>query len=241
MIKTIEQINQEFIQNNLLQYPEVKTDIDGYDPELNMSLRELSEYRKKINASLHENQKKPTESKNSRQIFKQISNIAFYAVIAIVASLLIWSVKSDNGFNIFGYSGFTVLTESMQSEIPKGSLVIVKNTPPDSIKTGDDISFFKDENTVVTHKVVNIIENYNNTGTRGFQTKGIENADSDAHIVTSDEIIGVVCKVIPNLGYVLSWISANILIIILIFIAVCTVFIIIKTNRKLIITKLAKM
>ena len=154
----------------------------------------------------------PQESQTGKQTsVRRLSDILFYVVIAfILVVTLVFGGKTQDGFQLFGYSGFTVLSGSMQREIPEGSLVITKIVDPVEIKVGDDITFVRDDNTTVTHRVINIIEDYKGSGGRGFQTQGLENPDPDRDVVHEGNVIGVVKHSIPELGYILSYVSENI-------------------------------
>jgi signal peptidase len=140
------------------------------------------------------------------------STVLFYLVLiaAVLATLVFTNSRGGAPRDIFGYSYFTVLTTSMQSVLPKGSIVVTKNIPEKEIQIGDDITFFKDENVTVTHRVIEIRENYLD-GKRGFVTKGVDNRDPDTDIVTAQNIVGVVKLSVPKLGAVLSLVKENLL------------------------------
>lgn len=152
-------------------------------------------------------QKKPryvfkTESK------KQLAfDIIFYAVIAmIVVGALILSASGNN--NIFGVQYYKVLSGSMQRTYPKGSIVFVKTIDPGELSVGDDITFYTDPKTVVTHRVIEIIPNYNNSSQFGFRTKGLENDHEDKDIVYQQNVVGKVVLCIPQAGNFLSFIAS---------------------------------
>ena len=145
----------------------------------------------------------------------------FLSLIIIIFIVFIVSTKTENTGGprlILGYSYLTVLTSSMQSEIPKGSLILVKQVGADEISVGDVITYMRDESTSITHKVIDIYEDYQETGKRGFQTKGVNNSAPDETIVCQDNVVGVVIAHIPNLGVYLSYVKDNIVILIVIFV-----------------------
>jgi signal peptidase I len=155
-------------------------------------------------------QKQPPVQGRSKLI-TTISNFLFYAAIALCIFVAL-TINSGNGGvkSILGYSYMNVLTPSMESVIPPGSLVITKTeVDPDSIQVGDDVTFLREDNRSVTHRVVGIIEGYGGDGTRGFQTKGVDNPDPDPDIVAAKNIIGLVKLSIPGLGNALSVVSEN--------------------------------
>jgi len=139
---------------------------------------------------------------------KAIFVLLFGALVFALLAAVFLSGNSNDKYNFMGYSWFTVVSESMQSEIPYGSLVIVQKTDEGEIKIGDDITFIrKADETAVTHRVINIYEKYGEQGDRGFQTWGIDNAEPDHEIIHSGDIVGVVKFIIPGLGNVLHQIA----------------------------------
>jgi len=178
MVRTIEQINQEFMK----EYNIIKTEA----PRVNTQ------------GEIKQTEKKPTD-------------IIFYiAIVFILIVMIIFYVNSNMTFSLFGYSGFTVLSGSMQSEIPEGALVLTKKVDPGNINIDDDITFVRrKDNSVVTHRVIAIFENYGENNEIGFQTQGIDNLSPDQDIVYADDIIGVVKLTVPGLGAVLNYILVN--------------------------------
>lgn len=188
-----------------------------------------------------ENREIPVVNQNKKG--NALSNIMFYSIVIIaVAIVFIFTSGNTSPRNFFGYSYFTVLTTSMQSEIPKGSIVITKHVDADSINIGDDITFFKDENTIVTHRVVDIYEDFEGTGQRGFKTQGVDNPSPDNDIVSEQKnIIGVVKLTVPKAGAVLAYIKNNILLVAVMFVLMILISVCIriffangekKDNRK---------
>ncbi|MDR0906107.1 MAG: signal peptidase I [Oscillospiraceae bacterium] len=119
----------------------------------------------------------------------QIGSALFYIILAIaVAGTLIWRLTNTQTgpAQIAGFSGFVVLTESMEPEIPTGSLVISRQTDPYKIAVGDNITFFVGENTTVTHKVIEIIDD----GGLAFRTRGVNNIQADYNPVRPGDIVG---------------------------------------------------
>jgi len=124
-----------------------------------------------------------------------VTGFLYYAflIAAILAVSLFFSAEGSGlPRDIAGFSAMTVLTKSMQSEIPQGSLVVTRKVEPGTLRVGDDITFMVGENTTVTHRIVSITENYDGTGERGFETKGIENKGPDRDVVIPRNIIGKV-------------------------------------------------
>jgi len=161
---------------------------------------------------------KRESAKKTTAIFTFVSNAIFYlAVVLILLTVLTTGADAGVPKTIFGYSYYTVLSQSMQDEIPKGSFILVKSVNPQVIKAGDTITYMRDRNTSVTHKVVDIYENYNNSGSRGFQTMGVNNSAPDADIVRETSVVGKVVFVLPAVGAIMSSLAANVYLVFIIF------------------------
>jgi len=117
----------------------------------------------------------------------------------------------------FGYSYFAVMSNSMQNEIPQGSFILVKHVDPQGLRVGDNITYMTDRTTSVTHKIVGIYENYNSSGARGFQTRGVNNENPDRDIVYEAFVVGKVVLVLPVVGAILSSLDENVFLVFLIF------------------------
>ncbi|MCL2774764.1 MAG: signal peptidase I [Oscillospiraceae bacterium] len=181
------------------------------------SVNEIKESNNINNADDTDNIKK-TKNKKQRSIMTIISDILFYsAILTIMISILTSGSKDGKPRMFMGYSYFTVLTSSMQDEIPKGSFIIVHETDPQKLKIGDAVTYMRDDDTTVTHKIISVYDNYENSGARGFQTKGVNNADPDKDIVYAANIVGKVIFHIPVLGAAVSYLKSNIYIVFVIF------------------------
>lgn len=98
---------------------------------------------------------------------------------------------------IAGYQEYTVVTESMEPEIPVGSLVLVKGTDPETLEKGDVVSYerVRDPGTIITHRVIE-----NTPDTRELTTKGDANEVNDLEPVPYDNVVGKVALTIPKIG-----------------------------------------
>ena len=127
-------------------------------------------------------------------------DLLFYGVlIALIAGVVLLSGSGKQGPRSFGgFTMQTVLTSSMESEFPKGSLVISRHTDPNTLQIGDDITFMASETTTISHRIIGIVENYADTGQRAFQTQGVMNAAPDSELVPAVNVVGKV--IFPGKG-----------------------------------------
>jgi signal peptidase len=157
--------------------------------------------------------------KKRRTVFSAVSNALFYAVIigAVLLAFVASGKTSGGPRMIGGYSYFTVISGSMQKEIPVGALVITHRIDPNELQIGDNITFMKSANTTITHKVIGIYEDYYGDGSRGFQTQGVNNPQPDKDMVDAANVVGKVILSVPGAGQALSVLSDNIILAILFF------------------------
>jgi signal peptidase I len=118
---------------------------------------------------------------------------------------------------LLGFSAMNVLSPSMESVYPVGSVVIVRKVDAKSLEVGNDITYMKDPTTTVTHRIQEIIEDYEGSGARGFRTYGVDNTSPDAEVVHATNIVGKVVANIPKAGLIVEYISDNILVLFIIF------------------------
>lgn len=151
----------------------------------------------------------PEKQSRKRQGLKLAGNIVFYGalVFLIISALFIRATSNGSPRSLAGFSGMIVLSGSMQAEIPKGSLVVARQVDPKTLQIGDDITFMANPTTTVTHRIIGIIENYEGTGQRAFQTQGIMNDEPDAQPVPAVNVVGKVIWHSLIVGQIASFIG----------------------------------
>lgn len=126
-------------------------------------------------------------------------------ILIILAGLFIsvfiqTKTNPDKIPSIFGYKPFIVLSGSMESEIYKGDLAIVKNVDANTLKEKDIIAFRDMDNYVVTHRIVEIKDE---NGQKVFITKGDNNNNQDSGSVSEKQIEGIYIGKMSGFGNVL--------------------------------------
>ena len=107
----------------------------------------------------------------------------------------------------FGYGAAVVLSGSMEPEYHVGSLIYVKSVDYKTLQAGDDITYMLDEDTVVTHRIIEVLVDEEDPETIRYFTQGIANDVPDAVSVHYKNIIGKPIFSIPYLGYVSNYIQ----------------------------------
>ena len=113
-------------------------------------------------------------------------------VIIFISIIIVVQKVTNNQESFFGFRIFRVQTGSMIPKYQVGDIILVRETDPDKIKIGDDVTY---EGTtgamkgmLVTHRVIDIEEV---EGKKVFHTKGIANNLEDP-VVSEEQINGVV-------------------------------------------------
>ena len=151
------------------------------------------------------------KSKPKKKRFVWIGEIFFYSmlILLVLGAFFIRSSSKGRPITIAGYSAFTVLTGSMEKEIPKGSLVISKSVDPKTLKIGDDITFMSGPNSTITHRIIGITEKYLDTNQRAFETQGIMNANPDKELVPAVNVVGKVVYHNKRVGDIANFVGDN--------------------------------
>ena len=121
-------------------------------------------------------------------------------LVVIVAVLLV-------GVRIFGLQVFTVVSGSMEPAYPVGSLIYVKEADVSRLESGDVITFMLNENTVATHRIVEVVPDETDATVIRFRTKGDANEAEDGSLVHYKNVIGTPVFKIPYMGYVANYVQ----------------------------------
>ena len=123
-------------------------------------------------------------------------------VVAVVALALVLA-----GPRLGGMQVFTVLSGSMEPTYHTGSVIYVKDVDPEKIVPGQVITFMLSEDTVATHRVVEVVPDEEDPSVLRFRTKGDANDAVDAGLVHYKNVLGTPVFTIPRLGYFASFIQ----------------------------------
>ena len=126
------------------------------------------------------------------KVLKVITSI-LTACLFILAMLLV-------GVRVFGIKIYIVLSGSMEPVFQTGSVVYVKTVDPDELQV-DDIITYKLDNVTVTHRIIELVKDENNSDVIGFRTKGDANQAADNGMVLKENVIGEAVSAIPKLGF----------------------------------------
>lgn len=134
---------------------------------------------------------------------KKIWNIITSIIVALAVLLAIALV----GVRLIGFQVFTVLSGSMEPTYHVGSLIYVKKADYKELQSGDVITFMLDEDTIATHRIVEVVPDETDSSVLRFRTKGDANQAEDGSLVHYKNVVGTPVFTIPKLGYLANYIQ----------------------------------
>ena len=142
-----------------------------------------------------------------KQIMKWVNNIVsgiLMVLLISVASVMVISKVSGGEPQLFGYQLKTVLSGSMEPGIQTGSIIAVKLAEDKtSFKEGDVITFFQEENLLITHRITEVVQGGDSVL---YRTKGDNNNAEDMNAVLPDNVVAIYTGVtVPYVGYFINF------------------------------------
>ena len=134
---------------------------------------------------------------------KKIWNWIIGALVVLAVLLAVALV----GVRLVGLKPFVVLSGSMEPTYHVGSLIYVKDVDYKTLKVGDPITYMISSDTVVTHRIIEVLVDEEDPETIRYFTQGDANESPDGSSVHYKNIIGKPVFSIPGLGYVSSYIQ----------------------------------
>ncbi len=122
------------------------------------------------------------------------------AIVVIMAILLV-------GVRVIGLNVYTVLSGSMEPTYHTGSLIYVKKVDYTKLEAQDVITFMLDEDTIATHRIVEVVPDETDPSVIRYRTKGDANDAVDGSLVHYKNVIGSPVFSIPKLGYLANYIQ----------------------------------
>lgn len=171
-------------------------------------------------------------NKRLKLIVKIISILIYIITIPIIIfnmTLIVKSyIKPNETPSFFGYKNFIIVSKSMENTINKNDVIIIKEVQKDEIHKDDIIAFFQN-NEVITHRIVDVLED---NGVTKYLTKGDNNLHEDKDLVTYEQIEGKYQFKISGFGIILKILKNPITLIILIIILILNCFYGYNRKRK---------
>lgn len=128
-------------------------------------------------------------------------------ITTVLAALVVLIAVLLAGVRLTGLQVFAVLSGSMEPAYHTGSLIYVRDADPYELKAGDVITFMLDEDTLATHRIVEVVPDEEDASVVRFRTKGDANDVEDGSLVHYKNVVGSPVFSIPYLGYVANYIQ----------------------------------
>ena len=137
--------------------------------------------------------------------------LILFSVIISISSI---TAKANNGVpDLFGYTPFSVQTDSMKPTLNKGDYIFIEECDAEALSVGDVVTYFtiiNNEKAINTHRIVNV---YNNNGVIEYQTQGDNketNPEPDKQLIAPGDVIGKYNgSKIPVMGTVIDYLSTQ--------------------------------
>lgn len=138
-------------------------------------------------------------SKTIKRVWEHITAV-LVAIIVVLAILLA-------GVRLVGLQPMQVLSGSMEPVYPVGSLIYVKAVDYTKLAAGDVITFMLDEDTLATHRIVEVVPDEEAPAVLRYRTKGDANDAEDGSLVHYKNVVGTPVFSMPQLGYLANYIQ----------------------------------
>ena len=138
-------------------------------------------------------------SKGIKKICSVLSTVLVVVAVLLAVALV--------GVRVVGYTPYTILSGSMEPTYHVGSLIYVKKVDTSTLEVGDPITFALSEDTIATHRIVEVVPDEEDASVIRFRTKGDANETVDGALVHYKNVLGKPVFTIPYLGYVADYIQ----------------------------------
>lgn len=156
--------------------------------------------------------------KKRKKKINVLSKFLYVILIILIYNLILVAISfiSKQDFNgVLGYKAYNITTNSMEPNINRGDIIIIKKVKnEDSLKKGDVISFNKNGE-IITHRIMDIEEV---NGEKRYITKGDNNNIPDLEKIQFSQIEGVKVISIPYLGNIIEALGNKIIFFIILLI-----------------------
>lgn len=151
-----------------------------------------------------------------KKILSVVADILVILVIllAIVVSISSFTSRANGGVpNLFGYTAFSIKTDSMSPTIKAGDYILGEKCDSNELKAGDVITYFtiyEGQRIINTHRIVDVIDD---NGLIYFQTQGdnpVTNPTPDEELVAPGDVISRYNgTLIPKFGFVMTFLGTQ--------------------------------
>ena len=160
-----------------------------------------------------------------KNLHNRIKKLIYIFLIIILYNIVLLYMSYIDKFdtpNFYIYKAYIITTQSMEPELKKDDVIVIKKVKENNLKQNDIITFKKGGETI-THRIVQIEDTENG---KLYLTKGDNNNVLDEKALQFKDVEGKMIMKIPYLGKIVSTLKNGIVIILVVLI-----FLILYLNR----------
>lgn len=153
-----------------------------------------------------------------KELHARIRKLVYIFLVIILYNIVLLYMSYIDKFDtpsFYIYKAYVITTNSMEPELKKDDVVVIKKAKADNLKQGDIITF-KQNGETITHRIVQIDDIENG---KLYITKGDNNNVQDEQGLRFDQIEGKLVIKIPQLGKMVASFKNGIIIVLVLLIS----------------------
>lgn len=153
-----------------------------------------------------------------KELHARIRKLVYIFLVIILYNIVLLYMSYIDKFDtpsFYIYKAYVITTNSMEPELKKDDVVVIKKANADNLKQGDIITF-KQNGETITHRIVQIDDIEDG---KLYITKGDNNNVQDEQGLRFDQIEGKLVIKIPQLGKMVASFKNGIIIVLVLLIS----------------------
>lgn len=153
-----------------------------------------------------------------KELHARIRKLVYIFLVIILYNIVLLYMSYIDKFDtpsFYIYKAYVITTNSMEPELKKDDVVVIKKAKADNLKQGDIITF-KQNGETITHRIVQIDDIEDG---KLYITKGDNNNVQDEQGLRFDQIEGKLVIKIPQLGKMVASFNNGIIIVLVLLIS----------------------
>lgn len=153
-----------------------------------------------------------------KELHARIRKLVYIFLVIILYNIVLLYMSYIDKFDtpsFYIYKAYVITTNSMEPELKKDDVVVIKKVKADNLKQGDIITF-KQNGETITHRIVQIDDIEDG---KLYITKGDNNNVQDEQGLRFDQIEGKLVIKIPQLGKMVASFKNGIIIVLVLLIS----------------------
>ena len=153
-----------------------------------------------------------------KELHARIRKLVYIFLVIILYNIVLLYMSYIDKFDtpsFYIYKAYVITTNSMEPELKKDDVVVIKKAKADNLKQGDIVNFKKNGETI-THRIVQIDDIEDG---KLYITKGDNNNVQDEQGLRFDQIEGKLVIKIPQLGKMVASFKNGIIIVLVLLIS----------------------